>query len=325
MDTWAVVFTAPRQVEFRRVAVPAPRGDEVVVETTWSWISNGTEGSFLSGERADGETPASPERPAPFPIVPGYQRVGTVIQAGAEAGFAPGETVFATMTRVDGMAVGASGHVHRGPVHRDQIRRLPDYPAPEAYAGLVLTQVGYNCGTRPTLAAGDAVVVVGDGLVGHWSAQTARHRGARVLLLGRHAARLARFEGDVATDLTAVAEWAPEGVQAVIDTVGSVPTLEALFPRLRHDGHLVSAGFCGAAGTIDIQLLRRREATLHSPSGWTGLRLDATLAGIRDGWLTTLPLVTHRLPAERVAEAWERIEHERESTLGVLLDWREVV
>jgi 2-desacetyl-2-hydroxyethyl bacteriochlorophyllide A dehydrogenase len=330
----AVVFPARRQVEFRAITVPDMGPDEVVVRTTWSWISNGTEGSFLRGERVNGETPWRPGDPEPFPLVAGYQRVGVVEAVGDQVTECTvGQTVFATMTRVEGMHFEAGGHVFRGPVHRSQIWTLPDGLEPRAASGLVLTQVGYNCGARPTLSPGDAAVVIGDGLVGHWAAQTCQARGARVALLGRHPGRLSRFQagaGDRAVDthaeedLAAVGAWAPEGVQAIIDTVGSVDTLVRLFPRLRHDGHLVSAGFCGEKGTIDIQLLRFREATLHSPSGWSRPRMDATLAWLAEGRLRTLDLVTHTFPAARAAEAWELIEGAHETTLGVLLDWSNV-
>lgn len=332
-QSWAVVFEAPNVPTFRRIEVPEAGPEEVVVRTTWSWISNGTEGSFLRGERHNGETPASAERPAPFPIVPGYQRVGEVITAGPESGYEPGETVFVTITRVAGLAASHGGHVHTGPAHHSQVRRIPaDGPPAEAYAGLVLTQVGYNCGSRPTLAPGERVVVVGDGQIGHWCAQTLVQRGATILLAGRHDARLMAHQPWVdravntrREDLVeAVRAWAPEGIRAIIDTIGSVETIERLFMLLRPFGHIVSAGYHHDRGKIDIQLLRFREATLHAPSGWTAERLDATLAGVRDGWLKTLPLVTDRLPAPDVAEAWRRIAEERERTLGVLLDWREV-
>lgn len=333
-DTWGVVFRAARKVSFERVEVPPPGDEEVLVRSTWSWISNGTEGSFLRGERANGETPASAEQPAPFPIVPGYQRVGEVVAAGRESGFEPGQRVFVTISRCEGMAVPFGGHLHIAPAHASQLRRLPDDgPPEEAYAGLVLTQVGYNCGARPALTAGDAAVVIGDGMVGQWSAQTLRHRGARVMLLGRHDERLYRFpteDGDRLINslredpALAVAEWAPEGVQVLVDTVGTIPTIEALFMRLRHYGQIVSAGYLHDRGQLDVQLLRFREAALYAPSGWTADRLDATLAGVHEGWLQTLPLVTDRLPATEVAEAWRRIFDERDRTLGVLLDWREV-
>jgi threonine dehydrogenase-like Zn-dependent dehydrogenase len=100
-----------------------------------------------------------------------------------------------------------------------------------------------------------------------------------------------------------------------------VPAIEALYPTLRRGGHLVSAGFHGTRGQIDIQPLRGKELTLHAPAGWTRERMDATLALLAEGALQTLPLITHHFPAARAAEAFDLILSRREPFLGVLLDW----
>jgi len=57
MNAWAAVVPEPRRVEFRPVAVPEPGPEDVVVRLRHSWISNGTEGSFIRGERIAGDTP----------------------------------------------------------------------------------------------------------------------------------------------------------------------------------------------------------------------------------------------------------------------------
>ena len=55
MDASAVVFTGPNQVVFKTITCPEPGAEDVVVELHHSWISNGTEGSFLRGERISGD------------------------------------------------------------------------------------------------------------------------------------------------------------------------------------------------------------------------------------------------------------------------------
>jgi bacteriochlorophyllide a dehydrogenase len=327
----AAVAVAPWQVRFQKVEVPEPGPEDVIVRVRHSWISNGTEGSFIRGERIAGDTPRRDGDPLPFPHVPGYQKVGVVEWVGsAVEELRPGEWVFASVSQVDGMFSPTGGHVSPAVTHRSQVWRLPEGVNPVAASGLVLTQVGCNCGTRPTLAPGDAAVVIGDGLVGHWTAQTLVQRGARVLLAGRHPERLARFvprEGDGVVnvrdeDLTAFARaWAPEGVQVAVDTVGSVPALEALYPALARDAHLVSAGFYGPRGQIDIQPMRARELTLHTPAGWTRDRVSRTLELLAAGALQTEPLITHRFPAERAGEAFELVLKRSEPVLGVVLDW----
>ncbi|MCA1596346.1 MAG: zinc-binding dehydrogenase [Chloroflexi bacterium] len=208
--------------------------------------------------------------------------------------------------------------------------KLPASSWALALSGLVLAQVGYNVGTRPAMGEGDAAVVIGDGLVGHWSAQVLAHRGARVMLVGRHDDRLSRFErgprdrtlnSTVESASDAARLWAPEGIQVVADTAGSVDSMEALYPFMRTGGQLVSAGFCGTSGLIDIQRMRERELTLHTPSGWTRPRMDATLELIVSGIIKTEPLITHRFPASQAAEAFDLILRKREPVLGVVLDW----
>jgi 3-hydroxyethyl bacteriochlorophyllide a dehydrogenase len=331
MTGYAAVAVAPWRVEFGAVVVPDPGPEDVVVRVRHSWISNGTEGSFIRGERIGGDTPRRAEDPLPFPLVPGYQKVGVVERVGdAVPELQPGDWVFCSISRVEGMFYPTGGHVSPAVTHHSQVWKLPEGLSPVAASGLVLTQVGYNCGTRPALAPGDAAVVLGDGMVGHWSAQTLQHRGARVLLAGRHAERLALFhrrDGDAAVNvgetelLDAAREWAPEGVQVVVDTVGSIPSLTALYPVLRRDGHLVSAGFYGTQGLVDIQPMRARELTLHTPAGWTRERVSATLELLAAGELSTEPLITHRFPAQRAAEAYELVLRRPEPVLGVVLDW----
>jgi hypothetical protein len=78
MKAHAVVFTAPNKVEYAEVNCPDPTSNDVVVRVTHSWISNGTEGSYLRGERIAGDTPYRAGDPWPFPIVSGYQKIRAI-------------------------------------------------------------------------------------------------------------------------------------------------------------------------------------------------------------------------------------------------------
>jgi len=331
MQAHAAVAVAPWKVEYLPVEAPEPGDEDVVIRITHSWISNGTEGSFVRGERIGGDTPRKETDPLPFPHVPGYQKVGIVEGVGnAVTRFEPGDVVFATVSKVSGMFYSTGGHVSPAVTHQSQVWRLPDGLDPVAASGLVLTQVGYNVGIRPEVRPGDACVVIGDGMVGHWAAQTLQHRGARVMLLGKHDDRLNLFrtrEGDRTHNIAqgsvdaAIGEWAPQGVQLAADTVGDIAFLESLYPAMRRFSHISSAGFYGLNGRIDIQKMRDREMTLHAPAGWTTDRMDATLDLLSQGSLETLPLITHRLPVERAGEAFNTILSRRDNVLGVVLEW----
>jgi len=331
MKGHAVVFTDRLKASFQQVDVPEPGPDEVVVDVEVSWISNGTESSFFRGERIAGDTPYEEGAPWPFPIVAGYQKVGIVSSVGENVAedLKVGDRVFVTVSKVSGMFDPFGGHINPAVTPAHQVWKLPDGLPSADYSGLVLTQVGYNCGMRAPVAAGDRAVVLGDGLVANWTVQTLLHRGAQVIALGRHDERLAFMPGEAVavntkkTDgVEAVRAFTPDGAAIIVDTVGDMDGIQALFPLLGYNGHIVSAGFYGPRGHIDIQKLRAKEATLHTPAGWTKERMDETLRGVSEGWLKTGALITHRYPAERAADAWRLINDKTEPCLGIVLDWK---
>ena len=327
----AVVFAAPNEVLFRDVTCPDPGPGDVVVRLTHSWISNGTEGSFLRSERIAGDTPYRPGDPWPYPIVPGYQKVGVVEWIADEIeDIAVGETVFAAMGKVEGMFSPMGGHVSPSVSSRNQVWKLPPGADPLAFAGLVLTQVGYNCGTRAPVGVGGSAIVLGDGMVGLWAAQTLAWRGAEVVLLGHHGDRMARLGSSPlrhALD-TRQSGWAealrgllPDGAEVLVDTVGSIAAVEGLLPLIRRHGHIVSAGFYGTDDRLALQPLRLGELNVDMVSGWSKRRMDETRALIAAGHLQTLPLITHHFPAREAVAAWDLIRSRGEGVLGVILDW----
>ena len=96
---------------------------------------------------------------------------------------------------------------------------------------------------------------------------------------------------------------------------------DAYLPHLKHGGTIVSAGFYGLEGFIEIQRYRYREIAFDLVAGITRERVDATIDWVAQGKLDTTSLITHRFPVEQAAEAWRLIESKSEPVLGVMLDW----
>lgn len=328
MKAEAVVFTDVRQVRYMEVEVPELGPEDVCVELEYSWISNGTESSFLHGERISGEQMTRQGDVLPFPQVAGYQKVGIVRGIGERIqGLKVGDRVFASISQIEGMHFPTGGHINPSITHHSQVWKLPENVDALAYSGLVLTQVGYNCGIRPAVSEGDTAVIIGDGMVGQWAAQTLAHRGAKVTVLGRHYERMRLLPAGISSfnlKENSVEDWLGDrsDIAVVVDSVGAMDTFWKLKPAMKLNSHLVSAGFLGSSGMVDIQELRAQEITLHCPSGWTKDRMDDTLAAIHEGWLQTLPLITHQFPAHQAQEAWQLIMDKKESFLGIVLDWR---
>jgi 3-hydroxyethyl bacteriochlorophyllide a dehydrogenase len=75
MHTQAVVFQQPHRIGLQSLDVADPGADDVVVKSTWSGISAGTEKLLF-----EGRMPAFPGMG--YPLVPGYETVGRVVSVG---------------------------------------------------------------------------------------------------------------------------------------------------------------------------------------------------------------------------------------------------
>jgi threonine dehydrogenase-like Zn-dependent dehydrogenase len=204
--------------------------------------------------------------------------------------------------------------------------------APESFSGAVLTQVGYNAGTRAPLAPGELAVVLGDGLVGLWTAQTLQWRGAKVWVVGRHADRLARFKPRPGSGDRAILQARGESVEGLkrelkepiavlVETISTLKPFIDLVPNMKPDGHLVCTAFYGLDDAIHIPQVRCKELSIHTPAGWTRPRMEATISLLAEGKLDAASMVTHRLPYTDAAKAYRMLSNHEDNALGVLLQW----
>jgi len=331
--TRAVCALSPDQVVLREVNIPEPDPGEVVVRAEFSSISTGTERWVITGQFH----PPGSKSSFPHPLVPGYQKAGVVEALGAEVrGLRVGQPVFATTARLadEEVIAGWGGHIEHSVLPQHEVIPLPEGLDPVKAAALVLTQVGYNGGSRPPVKPGDRALVIGDGLVGQWLGQMLRHRGARVVLAGRRPERLAtaaQWSAARAVNIKEIPleevarQEAPGGFDLVADTVGTAESVAGLLGLVRRDGHLVLNGYYREGEhLLSIQQLHSREATVHAPAGWTRQRLEATLGLVESGALRVRELMTHILPAAKAAEAYRLVLDKPEAFLGICLDWRQL-
>jgi 3-hydroxyethyl bacteriochlorophyllide a dehydrogenase len=108
METLAVVMDAPQQLSLQTLALDDPKEGDVVVDIAYSGVSTGTERLLWTGRM--------PHFPGMgYPLVPGYESVGVVVEAAPGAVRAVGETVFVPGARcygpVRGLFGGAAGRV----------------------------------------------------------------------------------------------------------------------------------------------------------------------------------------------------------------------
>ena len=87
MDTLAVVLEEPERLSLRRLDLQDAAADDLVIKIDWSGISTGTERLLWSGRMP-------PFPGMGYPLVPGYESVGRVIDAGSGVRDRIGERVF---------------------------------------------------------------------------------------------------------------------------------------------------------------------------------------------------------------------------------------
>lgn len=165
------------------------------------------------------------------------------------------------------------------------------------------------------LRVGETAVIYGVGGVGLQAVQLARLAGARVIALGRTAAKLRRaaeLGADLVVDTTredpvlAVASATDrEGAHLVLDLVGTHSTLDSSLAMLRRGGRLVCLGYAGEALQIDPLRLILKELQVRSAVGSSLEDLRTVLALAAQGRLR--PTVAERYPLGEIAHAVDRL------------------
>jgi predicted dehydrogenase/threonine dehydrogenase-like Zn-dependent dehydrogenase len=200
------------QSELVEAPAPQARKGQVLIDTTVSLISTGTERMLVDFGKAGliSKARQQPEKVRQVldkvatdglmttvdavrsklgqPVPLGYCNVGVVRESGAE-GFAAGDRVVSNGPHADVVSV-----------PRNLCARIPDGVSDEAAAFVVVASIGLQ-GIRlaqPTL--GECFVVTGVGLIGLLTVQMLRAQGCRVLAIDFDAAKLAlarQFGADV--------------------------------------------------------------------------------------------------------------------------------
>lgn len=333
----AVWFAGPREVELRSETPPRPEAGEVLLRTRRTLISSGTELSLLAG----GPPGTVWHEIADYPRRSGYSHVGEVEDVG------PG---------VDRSWIGrrvASRRPHAAWIAApaDDLRPVPDAVSDEEATFSTLAGVVMNGLRRARLAWGESVAVFGLGLVGQLTARIAATAGAGpVFGLDRDADRIRRLppsEPFVALRADDP-ETLPDAVRERnhgrrVDLVVEATAAAGLIPRelslVRDQGRMLLLSSPRRPTEFDFHdLCNRRSLTLVGAHGfsqpsaatpdhpWTSRRnAELFLDWLRAERLEVAGLVTHRLPGERAAEAYEllrrRKEGQGEDVLGVVLSW----
>ncbi len=313
MDALAVILEKPGKLDLGTVALTAPRADDVVVDVHWSGISSGTERLLWLGQM-----PTFPGMG--YPLVPGYETVGEVVEAGPRSGrkvgdrvFVPGANCFSPLRSLFGGA--ASRIVAPGA----RVVPLPDGLGEDGTLFALAATAAHTLLDRETGKHLIPDVIVGHGILGRLIARIA-------IALGGPPPSVWEIEEARRSGAAGYSVVDPQTVTRsdharIIDASGSVEAIEGMVARLRSQGEIVLAGFYGKPISFAFPPAFMREATFRVSAEWRPVDLALIHALVSDGKLDLSGLITHRSAASEASTAYEQAFVDT-SCLKMVLDWR---
>jgi 3-hydroxyethyl bacteriochlorophyllide a dehydrogenase len=310
MQTTAVILQGARALGLGQLGLTDPKSDDLVIRVDHSGISTGTEKLFWSG--------TMPPFPGMgYPLVPGYEAAGEVVEAGPDTGFRVGETVFVPGANcftgnVRGLFGGASRHLVS---KASRVARIDRGMGPEG-ALLALAATARHALAGFNTALPD--LIVGHGTLGRLLARL-------TLAAGAPAPTVWEIDPERRSGATGYSVIAPEDdprrdYRAIYDASGAKGLLDQLVTRLSKGGEIVLAGFYTEPVAFAFPPAFMKEARFRIASEWTPDDLTATRALIESGSLSLAGLITHTRPVSDAADAYQTAFTDP-GCLKMILDW----
>lgn len=328
MDNLAVTFMGKDLVELHDIDMPRPPAGSVVIETSRTLISTGTEGialqrKFSPGTHWDGWVK--------YPFHPGYCGVGRVVELGEG---------------VKNVAVGDrvsvwSGHQQYGVAPAVRAVRVPEGVSDEEAAWCPMAEIAQHGFRKADVQLGETVVIVGMGILGQLTVQYARLAGAgEIIAIDPAALRLEMARKNGATRALAVgAGEAEEAVKEItggamadvlFDITGHPLVFAAAHQLLGDNGRMVLTGDTGSPEQqhMTSQFIQKNLTVMGAhqrtaaKSAWHHARMGALfLKYLQRGQMNVKDLITHRFPVRKAPEAYALLMARREEAMGVILDF----
>ena len=337
-----VVFPEPRQVELVEGLVPEPGPDQIVVETLVSLISTGTELTAYSGDFPSSSAWSGYVR---YPFAAGYCNVGRVVEVGTNiTELRPGDRVASGAAHTTRACLDA-GETRHGLAARSTMR-VPEGVSDEAAVFFTLGCTVMNGVRLGEIALGEAVVVIGAGLIGQLTVAMAALCGAWPLIVidvAEQRLALARVRGathTVMADSAAAREavhaiLGGRGADVVFEVTGNPLVIPAALRLARRRGRVVFLGsprgpsqvdFHDEVHTLGLHLIGAHITTTpeyETPdTPWTQRRNGALFFDlVAAGRLPIADLVTHRYLYREAPAAYEFLLADRTRAMGVVFTY----
>jgi 3-hydroxyethyl bacteriochlorophyllide a dehydrogenase len=251
-----------------------------------------------------------------YPLVPGYESIGRVVEAGNSSGRAVGERVFVPGANCYREARGLFG----GAASRLVIAGKKATPVAEdlGETGILLALAA----TAHHAVAQDARVlpelIIGHGVLGRLIARIVAALGGTPTVWETNPVRQAG-----ATDYAVLPpEVDPRrDYRSICDVSGDSEIIDSLVMRLAHGGEITLAGFYDQRVTFAFPAAFMREARIRIAAEWRPQDMDAVTRLITEGRLRLDGLITHTRRPGQFEDAYVTAFTDP-ACLKMVLDWR---
>ena len=201
---------------------------------------------------------------------------------------------FAERVRVPEAALGRNVH------------RLPDGLAFEAGALVEPLSVAVHAVRQAEPEPGGSAVVLGLGTIGLHIAQVLAARGVSpVIGVDRSPLRRSVAAGLGVTVVDDAAALDDEGSGLVFEVTGAAALLRRAVEVVRPRGTVVVVALYERPGELDANVLVHKEVTMRGTAMVTAEDFRTSLGLLSSGRAVAAPLITHRMPLDGIAEAFE--------------------
>jgi threonine dehydrogenase-like Zn-dependent dehydrogenase len=321
----AILYGA-RDLRLEMHADPTPGPHDVFVRTEVTALSTGTELANFEGR--SGEVPDAPK----YPRRTGYCNVGVVEQAGESVKrYRPGDRVLSMLPHVSAFVAPESSLLVRVPANVDADHASLAY----------LTQLGVAALRQARYEAGEPVTVIGLGIIGLATVAIAKAMGAQVTAVSNSRLRAAAALRMGAQRILLSSDPVESNcAPLIVLTANSWAAYRTAVEMAEYGGRVAVLGFPGRTepapdfNPLDPAWFYGKQLTLIG-SGYSprielpaaalrfNLRrnLEFILNAMSTGAIDLRPLITHRLPASRMVEAYELASQREKSLIAAVFEW----
>ena len=185
-------------------------------------------------------------------------------------------------------------------------------------------------GLQKGMQEGDVVLVVGAGAAGLLSLEIARAYGARMTIATDLHERRLEVAREVGADVTLLADDSVherlrevgEGIDVAVECVGYEPAFRQAEQALRPGGTIVLFGTHLAPVPLDLMMWEGRSLSLvvaREQPHETPALLQETVRLMEEGHMNLAPLISHVVPLEEAAEAFDMLLHRPEEAMKIAI------